>query len=194
MPVLTIDPDRARKALRDAGATITDGNTVHEHWRATLGDATAIGYDGKVVIQGRVPADIQAVLTEQAGSATVYFDGASRGNPGPAAIGWVLTTDEGILTEGNDTIGHATNNQAEYQALLRALSTAADYGFDRITIHGDSELVLKQLTGEYDVTDPTLQEYRVQAREQLTAFDAWTTAHVPREANKRADRLANDAL
>lgn len=194
MPVLTIDPDRARAALVDAGATVSAGNTEHEQWRATLGDATAVAYADKVVIQGRVPADIQAVLTTNAGSVTAYFDGASRGNPGPAAIGWVLTTDDGILTEGSDTIGHATNNQAEYKALLRALSTAADYGFDRITIHGDSELVLKQLTGGYDVTDPTLKEYRVAARDQLTAFDAWTTAHVPREANERADSLANDAL
>lgn len=194
MPVLTIDPDRARAALVDAGATVSEGNTDHEQWRATLGDATAVAYADKVVVQGRVPADIQAVLTPGSGSVTVYFDGASRGNPGPAAIGWVLMTDDGILTEGNDTIGQATNNQAEYEALLQALSTAADYGFDSITIHGDSELVLKQITGEYDVTDPTLREYRLTAREQLTAFDTWTTAHVPREANERADRLANEAL
>lgn len=194
MPVLTIDPDRARSALVDAGASITEGNTDYERWRATLGDATAVAYEDKVVVQGRVPADIQAVLTDHAGHVTAYFDGASRGNPGPAAIGWVLATDDGILTEGNDTIGSATNNQAEYQALLAALSAAAEYGFDQITIHGDSELVLKQLTGEYDVTDPTLRQYRVAAREELTAFDAWTTAHVPREANERADRLANEAL
>lgn len=194
MPVIECDPAQARETLAAAGATIESGNTDHELWRATLDDAIAIGYDGQVVIQGASPERIEAILRDGKGRAHVYFDGASHGNPGPAAIGWVLVTDEGIVTEGNKTIGRATNNQAEYEALIRALEVAVDYGFETVHVRGDSELIIKQLRGEYQVSDPRLREYRVQAMELLDQFADWELTHVPRDVNERADSLATEAL
>lgn len=194
MPVIDCDPDTARTRLADAGVTITPGNTEHEHWRATHRDATAVAYDDKVVVQGSRPTDITALLTDGGGTVDLYFDGASRGNPGPAAIGWVLATDDGIVAEHGETIGRKTNNQAEYLALINGLRAAKDHGFDDITIHGDSELIIEQLRGNYDTNDPTLREHRVDARELLTQFEHWSATHIPRALNDRADDLANDAL
>jgi ribonuclease HI len=195
MPVIECDVDAAREALADAGATIEEGNTEHEHYRAHHGDATAVAYDDKLVVQGSNPRDIEAVVRGDAGGrAHLYFDGACRGNPGPASVGWVIVTDAGIVAEGSDTIGRATNNQAEYEALVAVLEAARDYGYDEVQIRGDSELIVKQVTGEYGVNDPDLREYRVRVHELLGAFDDWTISHVPREINDRADELANDAL
>jgi ribonuclease HI len=106
----------------------------------------------------------------------------------------VLVNDSGIVTEGGETIGTATNNQAEYKALIRAVEVARDYGFDDVHIRGDSELIVKQVRGEWDTNDPELREHRVRVRELLTDFDDWQIEHVPREINDRADELANDAL
>ncbi|MFB6087296.1 MAG: ribonuclease HI [Haloarculaceae archaeon] len=194
MPVIECDVETARERLAEAGVEIQSGNTEHERWRAERGGATAVAYDDKVVIQGEDPARIEAVIREGGGRAHVYFDGASRGNPGPAAIGWVVVTGDGIVTEGGKTIGRATNNQAEYEALVQALRVARDYGFDEVEIRGDSELIVKQVRGEWQTNDPELREYRVTVRELLTAFDEWSIEHVPREINERADELANDAL
>ncbi len=194
MPTIECDPQQARQQLETAGAQIQPGNTDHEQWRATLGDATAVAYADTVVIQGSAPEDIHAVLTSAGGRGHVYFDGASHGNPGPAAIGWVLVTDEGILADGNNRIGEATNNQAEYKALIRALEMAVEYGFTSVHVRGDSELIIKQVRGGYDVTDPELQRLRITARELLEQFDSWSLTHVPREVNERADQLATEAL
>ncbi|MFD1644790.1 ribonuclease HI [Haloarchaeobius litoreus] len=194
MPVIECDVEEARATLEAAGATITGGNTDHERWRAEYGDASAVAYDEKVVVQGARPADIEALLREGSGRAHCYFDGASRGNPGPAAIGWVVVTSDGIVAEGGERIGNATNNQAEYEALLRVLEVAVDYGYDEVEIRGDSELIVKQVRGEYDTNDPTLREKRVTVRELLSNFDSWAISHVPREINERADELANEAL
>ncbi|MCT9095840.1 ribonuclease HI [Haloarchaeobius sp. HME9146] len=194
MPVIECDVDEARERLESAGATVTDGNTEHERWRAEYGDASAVAYDEKVVIQGAQPSDIEAVLRDGGGRAHCYFDGASRGNPGPAAIGWVIVTSDGIVGEGSERIGNATNNQAEYDALIRVLEAARDFGYDELEIRGDSELIVKQVRGEYDTNNPTLREKRVTVRELLSNFDSWTLSHVPREINERADNLANEAL
>ncbi|WP_439025573.1 ribonuclease HI [Haloarchaeobius sp. DT45] len=194
MPVIECDVDEARERLESAGATVTSGNTEHERWRAEYGDASAVAYDEKVVIQGAQPSDIEAVLRGGGGRAHCYFDGASRGNPGPAAIGWVIVTSDGIVGEGSERIGNATNNQAEYDALIRVLEAARDFGYDELEIRGDSELIVKQVRGEYDTNNPTLREKRVTVRELLSGFDSWTISHVPREINERADNLANEAL
>ena len=194
MPVIECDVAEAREQLADAGVDVQDGNTDHERWRATHGGATAVAYDDKVVVQGESPEAIEALLREEGGRAHVYFDGACRGNPGPAAVGWVIVTDGGIVTEGGERIGRATNNQAEYEALTKALEVARDFGFDTVEVRGDSELIVKQVRGEYDANDPQLREHRVTVRELLARFDDWTLAHVPREINERADQLANDAL
>ncbi len=194
MPVLDIDQSEARRKLEAAGASVTDGNTEHEHWRATLGEAIAVGYDDTVVIQGSRPADILSIFEDRGGHGYLYVDGASRGNPGPAGIGWVILDADGIVDEGGDRIGEATNNEAEYAALIRGLELADRLGFDELTIHADSELMVRQITGVYNVDAPHLRERRVQALELLDRFDAWTISAIPREVNERADHLANEAL
>ncbi|WP_440771596.1 ribonuclease HI [Natronorubrum sp. DTA28] len=194
MPVIECDVEAARERLEEAGVTVESGNTDHERWRASRGGATAVAYDDKVVIQGGDPQDIEALLREGGGRAHAYFDGACRGNPGPAATGWVIVSGDGIVAEGGDRIGIATNNQAEYEALIAALEAASDYGFDELHVRGDSELIVKQVRGEYDTNNPELREKRVTVHELLAAFDEWTLEHVPREVNDRADELANEAL
>jgi len=195
MPVIQSDPDAARERLAAAGVTVADGNTDHERWRAEYGGATAVAYDDKVVVQGGDTARLVALLrADDGGRVHVYFDGACRGNPGPSSVGYVLVDDGGIVTEGGETIGRATNNQAEYAALLKALEVASDYGFDEVHIRGDSELIVKQVRGEWNTNDPELREQRVRVRELLMQFDDWQLEHVPREINDRADQLANDAL
>ncbi|QZA88953.1 ribonuclease HI family protein [Salinarchaeum sp. IM2453] len=194
MPVVDVDPAVARRRLEEADIAVTEGNTEHEQWRAETDDAVAVAYDDSVVIQGQNPQRLQAVISDTAGRAHLYFDGASRGNPGPAAVGWVIVTSDGIVAEGSDTIGTATNNQAEYQALIAGLEVASEYGFDELQIRGDSELIIKQIRGEYQVSDPTLREHRVTAHELLSEFSDWELTHVPREVNNRADSLANEAL
>jgi ribonuclease HI len=194
MPVIECDVNAARERLEDAGVTIEPGNTDHERWRATREGATAVAYDDKIVIQGDEPRKIEALLRNGGGRAHVYFDGASRGNPGPAAIGWVIVTSEGIVAEGGERISSTTNNQAEYAALITALEAAKEYGYGEVHARGDSELIVKQVRGEYDTNNPELRERRVTVHELLSSFDDWSLEYVPREVNDRADGLANDAL
>jgi len=194
VPVVECEPAAARDRLAAAGVEIEPGNTDHELWRASHAGATAVAYEGKVVVQGGDTARLVGLLREGGGRAHVYFDGACRGNPGPAAAGYVVVTGDGIVAEGGDYLGETTNNRAEYAALVRALEVAADHGFEEVNVRGDSELVVRQVRGEYDVNDPGLREERVRVRELLDRFDEWTLEHVPREINERADELANDAL
>ncbi|WP_049988045.1 ribonuclease HI [Halobellus rufus] len=195
MPSVDLDPDVARERLEAAGVAVESGNTEYEQWRAERGDATAVAYDDKVVVQGSRPTDLLALLRSEAGGrAHVYFDGASRGNPGPAAIGWAIVTSDGIVAEGGERIGETTNNRAEYAALERALEVASDYGFDEVDVRGDSQLIVRQVRGEYDTNNPQLRERRVRVLELLGSFDRWSIEHVPREVNERADSLANEAL
>ena len=194
MPVIECDVDRARERLEAAGIGVEAGNTAHERWRAVEGDATAVAYDGKVVIQGAEPARLEGVLREEGGRAHCYFDGASRGNPGPAAIGWVIVSSGGIVAEGGERVGETTNNRAEYDALVRVLERAADYGFSVVEVRGDSQLVVEQVKGAWQTNDPALRERRVRVRELLDRFDDWSIEHVPREVNERADARANEAF
>ena len=194
MPTIDCDPATVRARLEDAGVRIEPGNTAHERWRAEREGAVAVAYDDKVVVQGSDPTRLTNVIREGGGRAHVYFDGASRGNPGPGAVGWCLVTSDGVVAEGGERIGRVTNNQAEYAALIRALEAADEYGFDEIDVRGDSELIVKQVRGEWDANDPELREKRVRARELLERFDRWSIGHVPREINARADDLANEAL
>jgi ribonuclease HI len=194
MPVIECDPAAARERLESAGVEVRAGNTDHERWRASHGGATAVAYDGKVVVQGSVPERLVGLLREGGGRAHVYFDGASRGNPGPSAVGYVVVTGDGIVAEGGERIGRTTNNRAEYEALIRALEVASDFGFEETVVRGDSELIVRQVRGEWDTNDPGLRERRVRVRELLEAFEEWSIEHVPREINDRADELANEAL
>jgi ribonuclease HI len=194
MPVIECDPAAARERLEAAGVEVVPGNTDHERWRTTHGGATAVAYEGKVVVQGSDPQRLVGLLHEGGGRAHVYFDGASRGNPGPSAVGYVLVTGDGIVAEGGERIGRATNNRAEYEALVRALEVAADFGFEEVVVRGDSELIVRQVRGEWNTNDPDLRERRVRVRELLKEFREWSIEHVPREINDRADELANEAL
>ena len=195
MPTIECDPAVARERLSAAGVAVRAGNTDHERWRAERGDAVAVAYDDKVVVQGARPTDLTALVrADGGGRAHVYFDGGSRGNPGPAAVGYVVVTSDGVVAEGGERVGETTNNRAEYAALVRALEVARDHGFDEVDVRGDSELVVKQVRGEYDTNDPGLRERRVRVRELLDGFDRWSLTHVPREVNARADELANEAL
>ena len=194
MPTIDCDPATARARLEDAGVRIEPGNTDHERWRAEREGAVAVAYDDKVVVQGSDPTRLTNLIREGGGRAHVYFDGASRGNPGPGAVGWCLVTSDGVVAEGGERIGTVTNNQAEYAALIRALEAADEYGFEAIDVRGDSELIVRQVRGEWDANDPELREKRVRARELLARFDRWSIGHVPREINARADDLANEAL
>jgi len=195
MPVLSCDVEAAREELEAAGAQITPGKTEHERYHADLGDAHAVAYEDSLVVQGKRPVDITSVIEGGSGRRVhLYFDGACRGNPGPSAIGYVLIDGDGIVDEGGETIGHGTNNQAEYQALIRGLEVAQQYGYDEIEIRGDSELIVKQVKGAWNTNDPELREHRIEVHELLVEFDEYSITHVPRETNDRADELANQAL
>ena len=122
-------------------------------------------------------------------------DGGARGNPGPAAIGVVVRTQEGdVVAEAAETIGKATNNVAEYRALIRGIELAALNGATEVELLGDSELVVKQVRGEYKVRDAGLKPLHAEARAALSAFGAWSFSHIRREKNAEADALVNQAL
>jgi ribonuclease HI len=126
---------------------------------------------------------------------TINVDGGARGNPGPAAIGVVVRGGDGaILAEVGETIGTATNNVAEYRALLRGLELAADHGGTDLELLGDSELVVRQVEGRYKVKDATMRQLHAKVKDALRDFDRWSIRHVRREQNAEADRLVNEAL
>jgi ribonuclease HI len=126
---------------------------------------------------------------------TIHTDGGARGNPGPAAFAYVIQRDGAPAIEHAEAIGEATNNQAEYTALVRALEHAARLGTDhRLLVHSDSELLVKQMNGEYRVKDEGLKPLYEQARRLASRFGSVTIRHVPRGQNARADRLYNEAL
>lgn len=126
---------------------------------------------------------------------TIYTDGAARGNPGPAAFAFVITKEDGsVLEEHKGTVGKATNNFAEYAALIRALERAARLGASRVKIHSDSELMVKQMKGEYRVKHPEMQALYQEAKGLERHFEQVSYNHVRREQNSHADRLCNEAL
>jgi ribonuclease HI len=126
---------------------------------------------------------------------TVHVDGGARGNPGPAAIGVVVSDSEGtVVDELAERIGVATNNVAEYRALLRGLERAAALGAREIKLVNDSELVARQLTGAYKVKHPAMKPLYEQAMSALRGFDRWSIRSVPRAQNARAHELVNQAL
>lgn len=129
-----------------------------------------------------------------AGELTVCFDGASRGNPGQAAIGIVVLRNGVPVREIGEAIGEATNNVAEYRALLRGLEEAEALGARRVQILSDSELVVRQLLGRYRVRSPALAALHRDALTRLQRFDRVSIRHVPRAENRGADALANRAL
>jgi ribonuclease HI len=125
----------------------------------------------------------------------VHVDGGARGNPGPAAIGAVVSTPEGeVLDEAAETIGEATNNVAEYRAVLLGLHRVRELGADEVDVINDSELVARQIGGAYKVKHPGLRPLYQQTMQALRDFDKWSVRSVRREQNARADELVNAAL
>lgn len=125
----------------------------------------------------------------------INVDGGARGNPGPAAIGVVVSDADGnVVDELAEPIGRATNNVAEYRALLRGIEWARGLGADELEIVGDSELVARQLTGAYKVKHPSMKPLYDEAIAALRAFGRWSIRTVPRAENAGADALVNQAL
>ncbi len=124
-----------------------------------------------------------------------YTDGGSRGNPGPAAFGYVLKTPDGeTITGHGEYIGVTTNNQAEYKAILAAIRKARELGAETLEMRMDSELAMKQLTGEYRVKDAGLASIYMLIHNEKLSFKKVTFKHVRRELNKEADAEVNKAL
>ena len=125
----------------------------------------------------------------------LHVDGGARGNPGPAAIGVVVSGSDGQpIDELSETIGEATNNVAEYRAVLKGLERAKQLGATELEIIGDSELVARQLSGAYKVKHPGIRPLYEQAMASLRGFECWSIRTVPRAENARADALVNAAL
>jgi ribonuclease HI len=126
---------------------------------------------------------------------TVNVDGGARGNPGPAAIGVVVRDPDGeVLEEVGERIGQATNNVAEYRALLKGIERAVALGGNELELVGDSELVVRQVEGRYKVKNAGMKELHEEVKRALRGFDSWSIRHVRRKDNADADRLVNEAL
>jgi ribonuclease HI len=125
----------------------------------------------------------------------VYTDGAARGNPGPAGAGAILRDSDGtVLAEIAEPLGRATNNVAEWTAVLLALEEARRLGATHVDLRMDSELVARQISGIYRVKHPDLKPIHAAVMDRLGRLDGYTVGHVPRELNKDADRLSNVAI
>ncbi len=127
--------------------------------------------------------------------ARLYTDGGARGNPGPAAAAYVLEAEDGtVLDARGETIGVATNNVAEYRALVAGLAKALELGADEIEVVSDSELLVKQMTGEYRVKNAALVDLSLEASRLARKIGRVTYSAVRREENELADSLVNEAL
>jgi probable phosphoglycerate mutase len=127
--------------------------------------------------------------------AKLSTDGGARGNPGPAAYGFVLETEDGtVLAAEGEVIGVATNNVAEYRALVAGLERAAELGVDEVEVVSDSELLVKQMRGEYKVKNEALRSLSLEAGRLARKVGRVTYTAVRREHNELADRLVNEAL
>jgi ribonuclease HI len=139
-----------------------------------------------------VPGELH---TAAAMKVIVNVDGGARGNPGPAAAACVVRSPDGaILDEQAQLLGKATNNVAEYRALLLGLARAKELGADQVEVIGDSELIAKQIQGLYKVKHPAMRPLYLEAMESLRAFQRWSIRTVPRAQNADADALVNAAL
>ncbi|HEY6607841.1 MAG TPA: ribonuclease HI family protein [Candidatus Limnocylindria bacterium] len=126
----------------------------------------------------------------------IHTDGAARGNPGPAGAGAILrnAADGSVVAEIAEPLGHATNNVAEWTAVLLALEEASRLEATHVDLRMDSELVARQISGIYRVKHPDLKPIHAAAMALLRTFEGYTVGHVPRELNKDADRLSNVAI
>ena len=125
---------------------------------------------------------------------SAHTDGASKGNPGPAAFGYSIEKDNVVLEEYFEYIGETTNNSAEYRAFIAVLKRMKELGATEVTVYSDSELAVKQINGLYKVKSPKLKPLFLEVMELMHTFKSFQVMHIPREYNTRADNLANKAL
>jgi len=190
---LEIPRDEARERLEAAGAVIEESENG---WRARIGGGVAVVERDSVVLHGNTER-LKRMLTDGGdggGAATVAFDGASRGNPGRSAAAYVLRDEDGVVKREGEVIGEATNNEAEYAALLRGLVEVRELGYSVVEAVGDSELVVRQVGGDWRCRADNLKPLRDEVLEVAESFDEFGIRHVPREENTEADVLANEAL
>ena len=138
---------------------------------------------------------IKSESTEKLRSAKLFTDGGSRGNPGPSAIGYVISNlDDNVVKKYSKYIGESTNNKAEYTALLEGVKDCWSMNIKLLEVFMDSELIINQLTGKYKVKNKDLKPIYLEIKKLEVKFDKVTYIHVPREQNTVADGLVNDAL
>ncbi|MFW5984058.1 MAG: ribonuclease HI family protein [Halobacteria archaeon] len=183
--------DDVRRRLERAGAEFM--HVDDDGWRARLGGGVAVYEDGGVSLIGNTDR-LASILTDGGGRVTVEFDGASRGNPGRSAVGYVIRDEDGVVKQEGEVIGEATNNEAEYVALLRGLVEARELGYGVVEAVGDSELVVKQVGGDWRCRADNLKPLCDEVLEVAGAFDEFGIRHVPRGTNEEADEMANRAL
>ena len=125
----------------------------------------------------------------------IFTDGASQGNPGPAAIGAIIKDEQGrVITAISQGIGRTTNNQAEYRAIIAALENAVSLGASQVDMRSDSELVVRQINGRYRVKNASLKPLYQKVKHLQSQLEVFTITHIPRQQNTEADSLANMAL
>ncbi|MDY7083407.1 MAG: ribonuclease HI family protein [Halobacteria archaeon] len=197
--VVEVAPEEARDILEKIGAEFTDGEG-DERWRARHGGGVVACHDNGVVLYGNIEKleslirDSKEGELESGNEITVYFDGASRGNPGESAVAYVIVDGETVVKKHAEEIDEGTNNEAEYKALLKALETAHKLGYSNVEAVGDSQLVVKQVAGKWSCNADNLRPLLDEVNDITDKFDEFEIRHVPREANSEADKLANEAL
>jgi ribonuclease HI len=134
-------------------------------------------------------------MSSPIGYLVAHIDGGARGNPGPSGYGAIIEDEMGRpVVELSNYLGKQTNNYAEYSGLLAALSYATKHGFKALKVYSDSELMVKQITGQYKVSNSSLKELHARATQMIDDLEAFEINHVPREQNREADWLANRAM
>jgi ribonuclease HI len=183
--------EEVRRRLERAGAEF---ERLEDGWRARLGGGVAIYEDGEGVSLVGNTERIGSLISDGGGAVTVEFDGASRGNPGRSAVGYVLRDESGTVKREGEVIGEATNNEAEYVALLRGLVEARELGYCVVEAVGDSELIVKQVRGDWRCKADNLKPLYDEVVRTAEGFDGFEIRHVPRGTNEEADEAANAAL
>ncbi len=176
-----LPPKQVRKILQEAAEIIAPRKKEKSPSRSQA----TLWQSGEKIWQGKLAGQTVQLFT----------DGASRGNPGDAGAGVAIFDEQGNELVGTGRyLGHCTNNEAEYRALLLGLAKCAEFGSGKLNIHLDSELIVKQVRGEYKVKHPNLKPLFQEAIKKLSGFAAFSITHVRREKNRRADQLANLAI
>ena len=182
--------------LRQLARTLSIPKTLERFPSLTLQDLQALLFRAAQRVAEETEASSSPLFKDSEESEwTLYADGASRGNPGEAGVGAVIADSHGrTVKELKYFLGVASNNDAEYQAAILALEKAYELGAKRVALHLDSELVVRQLKGEYRVREPHLKDLHRKAMEALNRFSRYSILHISREENRRADQLANEAI